>query len=154
MRGTMEAVSSDFILFVQFIRQRIQIGHLIHRLMEGRVKHRYLRYARHCPFTRLYSDQVRRIMKRRQLAALVDRFFHIFVNEHRFAKKLTAVYHPVSYSFDFIHAVDHAVLFVYQCVDNHLDRVGVVLHRFFDDNLLLTGRLKFITGTFDSDSFT
>ena len=70
--GSVEAVTSYSVLFIIFIWKSIQICFLRHGLMECCIKYAYHRYVRHQFLTCIDTDQVCRIVKRRQIVALLN----------------------------------------------------------------------------------
>lgn len=58
------------------------------------------------------AGQVRRIVQRRKVDAVLNRLFYGIVNNHRLAEVFSAVYDAVPYRANLVHAFDDAVLLV------------------------------------------
>ena len=91
MAGTVETVSSDPVLLIVLIGDAIQIRLLRHGLVECRIEYARLGHVRHQLFTGADADQVRRIMKRRQIVALGDGRDHFLVYQGRGSKFFSAM---------------------------------------------------------------
>ena len=150
----MEAVSSDFIFFVVFIRQGIHICSFRHCLMECRIKYCYLRYAGHDFLACMDTDKVCRVMQGCKLAAFFDRFDNFWCDYYRVCEVFAAVYNTMANRIDFLHAFYNAVFLVCQRVQNHFYGNAVVFLVIVKNNSFFAFGLVFQSGTFDTDSFT
>ena len=142
MAGAMEAIAPDFVFLIIFIREAVQIGLLRHGLMKGRIKDRHHRHARHDLHAGTDTDQVGRIVQRRQIAAFFDSPHHLFINQYRAGEALSSVHHAMSHRADLGQGSDDALLLVRQFFDYQLHRSGMIRHirnflYFFSARLLM-----------------
>ena len=107
----MEAVTPEPMAPVQLIRKRIEIGALRKSLVKRGIKDGNLRKARAEDVARGRNAlQIPRIVKGREIDAVLNALEHTVIDQCRFLEHLSAVYHTmsdrmyVSRSFDFFHA--------------------------------------------------
>ena len=129
VRGAMEAVAADLVVFIVLIGDGVQIRMLGHGLVEGRVEHRHLGHivAQDGP-AGLDADDVGRIMQRRQGGAVLHRLHHLVGDEDGAGEALAAVDHPVTHRVDLLHGGDDAVVRVHQGGQHRLDGLGMGGH--------------------------
>ena len=102
VRGAVEAVLSDAVLFVKLIGESVHICIVGHCLVEAGVKYGNLRNV-HNLFASLNTFKVSRVMERTEFKAFSDGFFHFFGNENGSRELFSTVENSVSYRTDFIH---------------------------------------------------
>ena len=128
VRGSVKTVSSHFVFLIIFIRKSVQISFLRHGLMESSIKYGNHGSFRHQFLAGTDSDQVSRIVQRRQIVAFFDCRHHFVIDHNRGSKFFSAVYHAMSYCIHFIQTLDHACLGIHQRIQHHLNRLFVGGH--------------------------
>ena len=129
VRGAMEAIAAELVVFVIFIGNAVQEGMLRHGLVKCRVKHSHLRHIRpQRTAACLDANNISGVMQRGQRIALLHRLEHLVGNQHGFGKFLTAVHHPMPHGVNLAHGSNHAVLRVGQRRQHRLDGLGMSGH--------------------------
>ena len=105
----METVFSDFILFVNFIRNTVHIGFLRHRGVESRIENRDHRHAFHNFPATFDARNIAGHMKWTEFGVLFADFNDFVSNHDRVLEIFAGVKNPVSHSAYFVHAFDTAV---------------------------------------------
>ena len=124
----MEAVAPDFVFLIIFIRQAVHIGFLRHGLVEGGVEHGHHGGIRHQLPAGINADQVRGIVQRGQVIALLHCRQHFAVYHHGFRELLPAMHHAVSHRADLVQASHHARPGIGQRFQHQADGLRVVGH--------------------------
>ena len=125
----MESVSSYLVFLIIFIRKSVQVRFCRHGLMERSVKHANHRYSRHQLLTGMDTNQVGRIVKRRQIAALFDCLDGLFCNQGGCGKRLPSVDGAVAYRPYLVKTLDYSGICIGQSVQHHLDCLSMGGHR-------------------------
>ena len=136
MRSAVEAISANTVLLIYFIRERIHIAVLRHRLMEGGIKHAYLRQTGHQLVDCLYTLQVGRVMKRSKLAHFFECSNHLIVDYYRRSKLLTTMHHTMAYCVNLLQVLDCTNLRISKERENKLHALGMLRHIVHDLALL------------------
>ena len=138
MAGAVEAVAADLVLLIILIRNRIHVVRLRHGLVERGIKHGDHRNIRaHDLTASLNTDQVGRVVQRRERHAVLDRLEHLLGDDHAVGEELAAVYDAVADCIDLAHRGDDALFRVEQHVDDRLDRFLMGRHRDVELELLI-----------------
>ena len=95
VRGAVEAVAPDAVALVEHVGQGVEEGHGLHGLVERGVEHRHVRHVAEEVPRRPVALDVRRVVQRRDVEALLDRPQHLVVDQHRGLEALAPVHHPV-----------------------------------------------------------
>ena len=149
----MEAISSDFVFFIVFVRDCIQICSFRHCLVECCIKYTYLWYARHDFFACFNTNQVCRVVQRCQFAAFLQCFFYCIINDNRACEIFTTMYHTMTQCIDFFHRFYNTMICICQCVQYHFYSHAVVLHIIVKNHIIFASRLMFQSRTFNTNSF-
>ena len=129
--GSVETISSYFVVLVIFQWKAIEICFCRHRLMESGIKYTNLRYSWHKLRAYTDTDQVCRVMKRCKIVALFYCCNHFICDYYRFGKFLTTMYNTVSNSVYFFQASDSACFVICKGIQNHLDCFFMCRHGSF-----------------------
>ena len=129
MAGSVETISSYFVLFIIFIWKTIHISLFGHGLMECSIKNSYHRSARHQSLTCIVTNQVCRIVQRCKIITFLNRSNYFFIDHCRRGKFFTTMYHTMSNSTDFLKTLNNTCLFISQCFQHQTDSFCVIRHR-------------------------
>ncbi len=127
-----KTVATDLVLLIVLIRKPVQIRLLGHGLVKSGVKHCHHRHVRHDLPARVDADQVRRIVERCEVIALLDGFQHRVVDDYGGGKLLPAMHDAVADCTDLAERLDDPVPCIRQRIDHEPDRHGVIRHRRLD----------------------
>ena len=94
---SVEAITTNAILFIILVWNCIQICLLWHTLSKCSIKYCYLRYTWHSCLTCFNTNQVCWIMKRSEIEALSDYSLNILIYNDRIAVYLTCVQNAMAY---------------------------------------------------------
>ena len=94
---SVEAITTNAILFIILVWNCIQICLLWHTLSKCSIKYCYLRYAWHSCLTCFNTNQVCRIVQRSEVKALSDNLLNILIYNDRIAVYLTCVQNAMAY---------------------------------------------------------
>ena len=150
--GSVEAVTTDAVLFIVLIWNCIQICLSWHALSKCGIEYCYLRYARHSGLTCLNTDQVCRIVQRSEVEALSDDSLNILIYNDRIAVYLSSVQNTMSYCGNLLDIINYTVILVGQCVQNHLNCDLMILHWRLYYIIFLSSRLMSQLRTINTDS--
>ena len=117
----MEAVFTNFVFFIVFIRNCIHICFFRHGLMESSIKYSYVWFARHQFHTCTDPHQVCRVVQRSKVAAFFDYTEYFVIDDAGIGDFCAAVEYTVSDCFYFIQVLQYTCRRIYQSVKNHLD---------------------------------
>src|SRR5215471_1491349 len=96
MGGSMKSVSPDAVPPIEMIGNGIEVGLLRKGMMERSIEYRHLGNVFAQEFAGcLNTLDVIRIMKRREIDAILDPFQHPIVNQGGFLEQLPAMHHAV-----------------------------------------------------------
>ncbi len=122
--------------------------------MKCRVEYTHHRHIRHDLPAGVYADQIRRVMKRRQIVALLDHCQNLVIQHHRTGKPLAAVYDTVSNRINLLQRSDHTHLRIRQLLDHQLHRFRVIRHIYLALYLLTARRLMYDRTSVNPDPLT
>ena len=145
VRGAVEAVTADLVLLIVLVGNAVHINVIGHSAVEAGIKYRNLR-NRHDLLTLYDTLEVRGVVERAKVAALLDDSLYLVGNENRAGKLLTAVKNSVTYSADLINRCDNADLGIYESVKNELKCLAVSGKRALGLVILLAGNLELESG--------
>ena len=148
--STVEAVTTDLILFVKLVRKGVYKRLLFHRRIIRGVKYTYVSYVRHYSLTTLEAADCGRAVKGVDLNDAL-KICELLIVENRGLTDLSAVSKSVSYSADLISTCYNTELGVCEECKNELDRRLVILKLGFLLVVLLAGTLV-SDDTVDADS--
>ena len=145
VRGAVEAVATDLVLLVILVGNAVHICVIGHRAVEAGVKYGNLRNAHN--LLALYDTlEVRGVVKRAEVAALLDNSLNFLGNENRARELLAAVEDSVTYRTDLIDGCDNAELRVNEGVKHELERLTVSGKRGLGLVILSAGNLELESG--------
>ena len=136
MGCTMEAIFTDAMFFVHFVRQCVYIVFSRHCLVESCIKYSYLRCIRHDSLACFDTLQISWVMEWAQWNAFFNSFDDSFIDNNGFCKFHTTMQYTVTYSSNFIHGFNHAVFRVNEDVEYKCKGYFVVFHRLRNGVLL------------------
>ena len=114
MARPVETVTANRIFLIQLVGYGVHIRIIRHRLMESRIEHTHLRYARQRLLNRIYTLQVRRVMQRCQIRTLDHHCLHLVRYQYRRSKLLAAVNHAVTHCVNLLQVFDATYLRINQ----------------------------------------
>lgn len=135
----MKAITTYTILLIKFVRNGIHVSIIRHRLMESRIEYTDLRYVRQNCIDRMNTFQICRIVQRSQIIASSKGIEHFLGQQNRLAELLTAMYHTMANSIDFIQRLDSTILRRDESIQNELYTYRMFWNIFFQ-NFLFTIR--------------
>ena len=118
MRGAVEAVATDAVIFVVLIGNGVHVSLAGHGLVESGVEHCNHGNVAHNVAAGVDADDVCRVVQGSEGSALLERFHNCIVDAHGGSKLLAAVNDAVADSVDLLHGGDNAVLGAGELVDN------------------------------------
>ena len=129
VRSSVEAVTANGILFIVFIRNRIDKCLFGHGGMESRIKYHYLGHFV-TEYLKAGADALNMsgIVKRCQRDQAFDALDNIFVNNNRFTEQRTALYDTVTDCGNLVQRLDHAVFFTDERIFDLYKRFCMVCH--------------------------
>ena len=139
MRGSVEAVTTYTVFFIQFVWDGIHICIVRHCLMECCIEYTYLRYIGQNSRNSIDTFQVSRVMEWSKVVASGKCIQYFFIQFHWFAETFPTVYHAVTYCIDFFQRLDCAIFRANQCVQDKFDTCSMFRDIFFQ-NLLFAIR--------------
>ena len=141
VRGSVEAVTADLVLFDQLLRDRVGICLLRHGLMECGIENEDLRNSGHCVHASSDSHQVRNGMERSQIAAKLKLRDYLVVNDDRLREVGTSVDDTMADCLDLVHACNASVHGICQSSNKDSGRLRMVGHRKIRYVFILSGYL-------------
>ncbi len=133
--GAVETVAAYAVYLIIFVGKCVHICLCGHGLVEGGVEYSYLRHVGQNGCNGVDACHIGGIVEGRYVVAFAYFCLYGIVDEHALAEFLAAVYHTVTYSVDFIVALDATFLGVGKVGENGLYGFVVVdeteLHNFF-----------------------
>ncbi|EHM55975.1 hypothetical protein HMPREF9080_00224 [Cardiobacterium valvarum F0432] len=129
VRGAVETVAADFVVGVELVWQRVEIGALRHMLVEGGVEDDDLFQLREDFARSVNTGNVRRVVQRGEADAVHNLVAHIVIHEDGFGEIFTAMHDAVADRLDFVHQP-----FFVQCGNDVAQRflVRTGIQRFFE----------------------
>ena len=103
VRGAVETVTADFVVGVEFVRQRVEEGALRHMLVEGGIEDDDLFQVGEGLAGGVNTGDVRRVVQRGKADAVHNLVAHIVIHEDGFGEIFAAMHDAVADCLDFVH---------------------------------------------------
>ena len=137
-----ESVATHAVFGVELIRKGIHIRLGRHGLVESGVEHSYLRHVGQHLRDGVDTCNVHRIVKRSYVVAFFYLSDNLVGDEHALIELFATMHHAVTYGVNLVEALDAAVIFAGEEVEDSLDGAIVVGDVEFDDFLRTVGKFK------------
>ena len=136
MAGSVETITAHTVLRIEFVRQRIHISIVRHRLMERCIEHTHLWNVGQQRAHGIHTLDVSRVMEGSQIVTSSKGFHHLGSEQHRLVELLTTMHHAVTYSVQLVKALQYSIFTLCQDLKNPLHTFRMLLHRLFHLMLL------------------
>ena len=103
VRGAVETVTADFVVGVELVRQRVEIGALRHMLVESGIEDDDLFQIGEDFARSVNTGNVRRVVQRGEADAVHNLVAHIVIHEDGFGEIFAAMHDTVADGLDFVH---------------------------------------------------
>ena len=153
MAGAVEAIAAHAVFLIVFVGEGVHVSLGGHRLVEGGVKHSYLRHVGHKRRDCVDAGHVGGVVERGNVVAFAYLCLYGIVDKHAFAEFLAAVHNAVSYGVDFAIALYAAFLGVGEYVENGFNGVLMVDVAKFHNVLRAVGTFEFKETSGEADFF-
>ena len=145
VRGAVEAVTTNLVFLVILVRKRVHICEIRHSLVEAGIKHSNLRNV-HNLLALNDTLKVCRVVKRTEVAALLNDSLRLLGNENRARKLVAAVKNSMTNRANFSNRLNYTKLLIYESIKNELKRLCVSGHSHRELVILSAGNLELEAG--------
>ena len=118
--GAVGAVLADPVLLIILVGQAVHIVERRHGLVEGRVESHHLGHVRKDLLHRPDAEQVRRVVKRGEIAANLDLGKDILVDEGAAREEIRTLDDTVADRLDVVEGLEHAAIRIHEGVQQEL----------------------------------
>ena len=152
--GSVEAISTNSVLFIIFVGNRINIGFGGHGLMESGIKDTNHRCIGHQSLAGINTGKIGGIMKRCQFHTFFQGIDYIRSDQHRGSIFFSRMNDPVADSTNFVHGSYDSMVLIHNGFQNMTDSIRMIGHGSFQLKLFLISYLLVgDDGSVQTDSF-
>ena len=125
--GSVETVTAHAILLVQFVGKSVHIGIVGHCLMKSGIEHTHLGNVGQKCANSVHTLDVGRVVQGSQVVAGSECLHNLGGEDNGLVELLAAVHHAVTYSIQFLQAIEHSIVASGEHLENPLYTSGVLL---------------------------